>query len=190
MKWAVFLDRDGVINVDIHHLHAPDQLQLIPGSAQAIRSLNERSIPVIVITNQSVVARHIITETQLHEIHQSLSSLLDQFGAHIDRFYYCPHHPTEGLPPYQIDCECRKPKPGMLLQAARDFEIDLSRSYFIGDTLGDMQAGYNAGCHTVLVQTGYGEKVKREWQESFQYEHYALDLERAVKWVLTQLPLA
>ena len=186
MNWAIFLDRDGVINVDVHHLRDPQQLQLIPRAAEAIQRINARSIPAIVVTNQAAIARGYLTEKQVDAIHQALSALLKPEGAHIDHYYYCPHHPTEGQPPYRIDCECRKPKPGMLLQAAQDLELDLARSYFIGDTVSDMQAGYRAGCHTVLVQTGYGKRVWQEWTEAFKPEFIAADLWGAVDWIFSQ----
>lgn len=187
MKRAVFLDRDGVINEDVHHLRDPQDLRLIPGSAQAIRRLNSCSIPVVVVTNQSVVARGYISEEQVVGIHQTLSALLAGSGAHIDRFYYCPHHPTEGLPPYRRECDCRKPKPGMLLQAAQELDCALAHSYLIGDTATDLIAGRRAGCHVVLVQTGYGLKTLREWREPFQPDYNALNLEQAVQWILEQL---
>jgi D-glycero-D-manno-heptose 1,7-bisphosphate phosphatase len=184
MNWAVLLDRDGVINEEVNYLHAPEQLRLIPGAASVIQRLNRLQIPVIVITNQAGVARGYFPESQIAVVHAALRQRLAADGAHIDRFYYCPHHPTEGVPPYRIDCTCRKPKPGMLLQAAQDFDLDLSRSYFIGDNLSDMQAGASAGCHTILVQTGYGARLWAEWPEAAQPEHVAADLLSAVDWIL------
>jgi D-glycero-D-manno-heptose 1,7-bisphosphate phosphatase len=184
MNWAVLLDRDGVINEDVSYLHQPEHLRLIPGSASAIQRLNQHQIPVIVITNQAGVARGYFPESQVAVLHAALSQQLAFDGAHIDRFYYCPHHPTEGIGAYRVDCTCRKPKPGMLLQAAREFNLELSRSFFVGDALSDMQAGEAAGCQNVLVQTGYGTRLWAEWPERMRPQHVAADLLGAVEWIL------
>lgn len=184
--WAVFLDRDGVINEEIEYLSHPDQLQLIPGAAEAIHLLNSMHIPVIVVTNQSAVARGYIPEERVEEIHRTLSTMLAQEDAHVDRFYYCPHHPTEGLGAYLMDCGCRKPQPGLLRQAARDFDLDLSRCYIVGDKVSDLGAGEAVKCHTILVRTGYGAEVWESWAEAFEPEHVAEDLHDAVRWILSR----
>jgi D-glycero-D-manno-heptose 1,7-bisphosphate phosphatase len=187
MKQAVFLDRDGVINDEVNYLTEPEQLRLIPGAAGAIARLNRSGLPAIVITNQAGVARGYYPETQIEMVHAALSRQLAQAGAHIDRYYYCPHHPTEGLPPYRVDCNCRKPKPGLLLQAAQDFDLDLKRCFVIGDNHSDVALSQSTGCCTVLVLTGHGARVWREWQEEFQPDHIASDLSAAVAWILEQL---
>jgi len=155
----MFLDRDGVIIEDVHYLSRLEQIQLIPGAGPAIRQLNEAGMPVVVVTNQSGVARGLFPESFVGECHQYLADLLRQEGARIDRFYYCPHHLEKGNVPYRLDCECRKPKPGMFLSAARDLGLDLSRSWMIGDKLSDLAAGAGVGCRTVLVRTGHGMEV-------------------------------
>ncbi len=187
MKRAVFLDRDGVINEEVNYLSKPDQLQLIPGAPEAIARLNHAQLPVIVITNQAGVARGYYPETQIAVVHAALSHELAQSGAHIDRYYYCPHHPTEGLPPYRVDCDCRKPKPGLLRQAAQDFDLDLTQCFVIGDNHSDIALTQATGCRTVLVLTGHGARVWREWQYDFQPDHVAPDLSAAVAWILEQI---
>ncbi len=187
MKQAVFLDRDGVIIEEVNYLSEPDQLRLIPGAAEAIMRLNESGLPVIVITNQAGVARGYYQEARIQVVHAALSQQLAQVGAHIDRYYYCPHHPTEGLPPYRMECNCRKPKPGLLLQAAQDFDLDLKRCWVIGDNHSDIALTRSTGCRTILVLTGHGARVWREWREEFQPGHVASDLSAAVVWLLRQL---
>ncbi len=187
MKRAIFLDRDGVINEEVNYLSEPDQLRLIPGAAAAIARLNAASLPVIVITNQAGVARGYYPEAQIEVVHAALAQQLTQEGAHIDRFYYCPHHPTEGLPPYRIECNCRKPKPGLLLQAAQDFDLDLQRCFVIGDNHSDIALSQSTGCRTVLVLTGHGTRVWRDWNENFRPDQVASDLSIAVTWVLKQI---
>lgn len=160
LRPAVFLDRDGTINVEVHYLSHPDQLELLPTVAETIGMLNGRGIAVVVITNQAGIARGYFPEHQLNEIHQRLFELLGDHNATLDGVYFCPHHPTEGLGDYRIDCECRKPLPGMLMRASADLGIDLERSLMIGDRESDLQAGASAGCKTALVLTGYGLETK------------------------------
>ena len=154
---AVFLDRDGTVNVEVHYLSEPRQLELLPTVAETISTLNAQGIAVVVVTNQAGVARGYFPEHRLDEIHQRLKQILAEQNAKIDGVYYCPHHPTAGLGKYQKQCDCRKPMPGMLQQAARELNLDLSRSLMIGDRDSDLEAGANAGCLTALVRTGYGE---------------------------------
>ena len=154
---AVFLDRDGVIVKHVHYLHRTAEIALIPGAADAIRRLNARNVPAVVVTNQSAVARGMLSEADLRAIHDELSRMLESEGARIDGIYYCPHHPDFGEPPYRRDCECRKPKPGLLLQAASELAIDLGESAMVGDSITDIAAGRQAGCRTAaLVLTGDG----------------------------------
>ena len=141
---AVFLDRDGTIARDVPYCSRPEDLELLPGVGEAIRLLNEHGFMVVIITNQSGIARGYFTEEMLERIHQKLKNDLAKSGAHVDAIYYCPHHPND-------DCNCRKPKPGLALQAAEEHHIDLTRSFFIGDLLQDIEAGHLAGGKTVLV---------------------------------------
>ena len=158
MSKAVFLDRDGVINEEVNHLYRKEDLVLLPKVGEAIKLLNEKQYLVIVITNQSAVAKGICTEEDVKELNNHMKELLQEEGAKIDAVYYCPHHPNEGKNPfYTRECECRKPKPGMLIQAGEDFNLeDLSECFLIGDKNGDILAGKRAGCRTILVSTGYG----------------------------------
>lgn len=152
---AIFLDRDGTLNKYVGFLRNIDQFELIPGTEEAIRKINESGYLAIVVTNQPVIARGEVSLEELEEIHNKLETLLGLKGAYVDAIYYCPHHPHKGYkgerPEYKIECECRKPKPGMLLKAAEDFNIDLSRSWIVGDGKNDILAGIAAGCQTALV---------------------------------------
>ena len=146
---AIFLDRDGTLNKEVNFLTNIDDLELLPGAAEAVKKINQAGYLAIVITNQPVIARGEVTLQQLNEIHAKLETLLGREGAYIDGLYFCPHHPDKGFegerPEYKRDCECRKPKAGMVLQAARDFNIDLSASYMIGDRDKDVECGQAAG---------------------------------------------
>lgn len=152
---CIFLDRDGTLNVYKGFLTDIEELELIPGTAEALKCINSSEYLAIVITNQPVIARGECSVQELEEIHNKLETLLGKEGAYIDALYYCPHHPDKGFegerPEYKIECGCRKPKPGMLLKAAEDYNIDLSQSIMIGDGKNDMEAGKAAGCQTILV---------------------------------------
>ena len=155
---AIFLDRDGTINEEVNLLNKPEQLRLIKGASEAIRLINQSDFLVVVVTNQPVIARNLCSIEELEHIHASLETLLGKEGAYINAIYYCPHHPDKGYPEerpeYKIDCECRKPKPGMLLQAVRDLNINLSQSYMIGDSDRDLQVGINAKVkESILIET-------------------------------------
>lgn len=155
---AVFLDRDGTINKYVGFLRNIDDFELIEGVSEAIKQINQSGYLAIVVTNQPVIARGEVTWDELHEIHKKMETLLGKEGAYIDGMYICPHHPDKGFegerPEYKFDCDCRKPKPGLLLQAAKDFNIDLSQSYMIGDSERDVEAGKAAGCKdSILVET-------------------------------------
>jgi D,D-heptose 1,7-bisphosphate phosphatase len=182
---AVFLDRDGTINEEVGYLRNLEQLKLFPRSAAAIRMLNQRGIKVIVVTNQSGVARGYFGEDFVQEVHGSLQKQLCAEEAHIDAFYYCPHHPTEGLSPYRQVCACRKPEAGMLLQASRDLHIDLSRSYMVGDMMKDVQAGRKVATKGILVMTGYGTGEKTD--EKLLLDYVSPDLWAAVEWILKDM---
>lgn len=164
---AIFLDRDGTINKYVGFLRNIDDFELIDGAAEAIRKINESGYLAIVVTNQPVIARGEVSFEELEEIHNKMETLLGKEGAYLDAIYYCPHHPHKGYegerPELKIDCDCRKPKPGMLFKAAEDFNIDLSQSWMVGDGENDIKAGINAGCKTVLLSNGnesYGQTVR------------------------------
>lgn len=164
MIQAVFLDRDGVINEDIPFISHPSQLKLVEGAAEAIRRLNDAGILVIVVTNQPVVARNLCTEKELNIIHEHLREMLkERCDAVLDAIYYCPHHPEkhhpDGNPAYRMNCECRKPKTGMIDKAVKEFGLDRSLCVLIGDSSRDIIAGQRAGLKTILIDTG-SENVK------------------------------
>jgi D-glycero-D-manno-heptose 1,7-bisphosphate phosphatase len=160
---GVFLDRDGTVIVEKHFLSHPDDVELLPTAGETIARLNSLGIPVAIVTNQAGIARGYFPEAQIAKVHARLDELLAQFGAQIDRYEYCPHHSVEGLGDYKIDCDCRKPKPGMLIRSAANLNIDLPKSLMVGDRLGDLQAGANAGCMSALVRTGYGASVSPDF---------------------------
>lgn len=152
---AVFLDRDGTINKYVGFLKNEKQFELISGAGEAIKKINESGFLVIVCTNQPVIARGEVTFSQLENIHKKMETLLGLEGAYLDAVYYCPHHPNKGykgeIAELKVDCDCRKPKPGMLLKAAEKFNIDLAKSWMVGDSDNDIEAGKKAGCKTVLI---------------------------------------
>lgn len=152
---AIFLDRDGTINKYVGFLREIDQFELLPNVSKAVKRINDSGYLAIVVTNQPVIARGEVTFEKLDQIHNKMETLLGKDGAYLDGIYFCPHHPHKGfegeIPELKVECECRKPKPGMLLQAAKDFNIDLSKSWMIGDSDNDILAGENAGCSTARV---------------------------------------
>jgi D,D-heptose 1,7-bisphosphate phosphatase len=156
---AVFLDKDGTLIRDVPYNVDPEQIQLMPDGAAGLRVLHTAGYRLIVITNQSGVARGYFEEADLPAVHQKLAELLAEVGVPLAGFYYCPHHPDGVVPEYTVDCSCRKPEPGLLLQAAQEHRIDLRRSWFIGDILNDVEAGHRAGCRTILLDNGH----ETEW---------------------------
>ena len=187
---AVFIDRDGTINEDIGYVSSPEDLIIYPWAAEAIRLVNESGMKAIVITNQSGIARGLYTEETLHNIHGRLRDELARDGAQLDGIYYCPHHPRIGDDRYRQFCECRKPHPGMLLQAAREHNVDLSRSFVIGDKSSDMNLATNAGAKGVLVLTGYGRATQEDserWPCDRELE--AGNLLEAVRLILDIAPM-
>lgn len=181
---AVFLDRDGVINEEVDLLYRADQLRLLPGAGEAIRRLNERGIKAIVVTNQAVVARGLCTEEEVEEIHRRLRQMLAKKGAYLDAIYWCPHHENADLPRYRKVCGCRKPDTGLLEEAVNRFNLDISRCFLIGDRTVDIQTGKNAGCRTILVETGYGGK---DGKYDVKPDYICKDLKEAVDLILSEL---
>lgn len=185
---GVFLDRDGTLNEEKDYIRTPDDLHLIHGAAAAVRKLNDRGVTICIISNQSGIARGYLSERDLVPIHQLLERELQREGAWVNRIYYCPHHPTAGIAPYNIDCECRKPKPGMLTWGADDFNLDLSASFVVGDSLVDMQAGSSVGATTILVLTGYGSSaVEQCRQGGVRVDYVAPTIVEAVDMIVKEM---
>jgi D-glycero-D-manno-heptose 1,7-bisphosphate phosphatase len=156
MDRAVFLDRDGTINVEREYVHLPEEFEFIPGAPEAIRALNGAGFRVIVVSNQSGIARGFYDESAVARLHLHMDGELARFGAKVDAYYYCPHHPDYGTGEYRKSCDCRKPMDGMLRRGAKEFSLDLSLCYMIGDRLVDVEAALRSGCRPMMVMTGYG----------------------------------
>ena len=183
---AVFLDRDGTICEEVGYIDSIARLQLIPRSAAAIKLLNDRGFKVVVVTNQSGVARDFFPEEFLEELHAELRRQLREEGAHLDGIYYCPHHPDEGKAPYLRVCDCRKPASGLLLQAARDLSLDLSTAYMIGDHFSDVECAQGIGAQGILLLTGHGlEALRQKEKWTRPPALIASDLFEAVNWILS-----
>lgn len=181
---AVFLDRDGTINEEVGYLDSLERLVIYPQAPKAIRILNDNGMKAIVVTNQSGVARGYFTEAFVTGVHGVMQEMLAKAQAHLDALYYCPHHP-EGLGIYRCSCQCRKPAPGMLLQAARDMDLDLGRSYLVGDAGKDMETALAAGVKGVLVRTGYGREAEVAAAHGAGSPSYvATDILEAVAWIM------
>jgi len=180
------MDRDGTVAEEVGYVNHVSRVRLLPGSAQAIQRIREAGFLAVVVTNQSGVAREYFEETLVGRVHERLAELLTREGAALDAIYYCPHHPREGEPPYRRECDCRKPQPGLLTLAAAERQIDLARSYMVGDGIVDVGAGASVGATTILVLTGYGrgllEHRRSRW--TVQPDHIAEDLPSAVSWIL------
>lgn len=183
---AVFLDRDGTINEQMGYVNHLSRFQLLPGVARAIRGLNEAGLPVVVVTNQSGLARGYFPESLLEAVHAELHRLLAREGAHLDGLYICPHHPEAREERFRLDCDCRKPRPGLLERAAAELGLDLGRSYMVGDRWSDLRCGAAVGATTVLVLTGYGrgDAAYVGPGQTVQPDHVAEDLEAAARWIL------
>lgn len=169
LRRAVFIDRDGTLSEEVGYVNHPSRFRLFPFSAEAIRRLNRAGWLAIIITNQAGIARGYFSEDLVLEVHRLLRERLESEGARLDAIYYCPHHPSVGEPPYRQDCDCRKPKPGLVQRAARDLAIDLTRSWMIGDRYSDIELARNAGLRAAFVLTGYG---LGEWEyQRARWEH-------------------
>lgn len=180
---AVFLDRDGTLNEEVDHLCRPEELRLIPGAAEAVARLNQRGIPVVVVTNQSGIGRGYFGWTEFEAVMDRLKELLAEKQAWMDAVYAAPHH-EKGQGEYAVvDHPDRKPNPGMLLRAAEEHGLDLSRSWMVGDKELDLEAGRNAGCRVALVRTGYGHRM-----DGTKADLVAADLPEAVAHILAQWP--
>lgn len=183
---AVFLDRDGTINEEVGYLDREEKLKILPAAFEAVRLVNQNGFKVVVVSNQSGIARGLFTEDFVRTINNRIAAAMVENGAVIDRFYYCPHHPSEGLDPYRKICNCRKPEPGLLLQAAADLNLDLSGSYMIGDHLRDIETARRAGAKGILVMTGHGpdQLQSAEITSANRPDDIAPDILEAVRWIL------
>lgn len=171
MRKAVFLDRDGTINLDRGYTYRVEDLEFLPGSVEGIKLLNMSNWLVIVVTNQSGIARGYYTEEDVRTFHNAMNEELEKYGAWIDAFYFCPHHPKEGIGKYRVSCECRKPRPGLILRAAMDFNVNLSCSWVIGDKETDIMAGKAAGCKTLQIGFTIEEKTLIKQNVVYDYDH-------------------
>ena len=160
-KPAVFIDRDGTISEEVGYVNHPSRFRLFPYSAEAIRTLNDFNWLAILVTNQAGVARGYFSEDIIGKVHEQLNSGLETQHAKLDAIYYCAHHPSVGEPPYRLECDCRKPRPGLIQRAAADFEIDLDNSWMVGDRYSDTELAHNAGLKSAFVLSGYG---RGEWE--------------------------
>lgn len=183
---AVFLDRDGCVNVEDHYIRHIDQFRLYPDTLPSLKKLRDAGFKIVIITNQSGVARGYFSEELVHEVHNLLHEWVAEANIHIDRVEYCPHHPDGSVERYAIDCDCRKPRPGMVLRAARELSIDLSRSYIVGDKISDIALGPVVGAKSILVRTGYGEAELEKIRQgkAAAPEHVAEGIGDAVEWIL------
>ena len=179
---AVFLDRDGTVTEEVGYLNHLSRFRLLDGVAEAIRRLNQASLPAVVVTNQSGVSRGYFPEQLVRDVHERMIAELNQAGAHLDGVYYCPHVSAD-------ECECRKPKTGMLEQAARELHLNLKNSFVVGDRHSDVELAHCAGARSVLVRTGFGEGElawrAKNWPR--QPEFIADDLPEAVEWILKEV---
>lgn len=184
---VIFLDRDGTLNEEVHYLHRQEDLKLLSGVVEAVRRFNEAGYQVVVVTNQAGVARGYYTEEDVVQLHEYMNGLFARVGAHIDYFYYCPHHPEHGDGTYKKVCHCRKPDTGMFEQAEEVFKngVDKAESYMIGDKLLDIEAGRRYGVRSILVGTGYGAGLHKDSVYTDRtYDYYAKDLTAAADWIL------
>ncbi|MEY8339182.1 D-glycero-beta-D-manno-heptose 1,7-bisphosphate 7-phosphatase [Lachnospiraceae bacterium 62-35] len=189
MEKVVFMDRDGTVNQETHYLHRPEDLVIFDDVPAAIRRLNQQGFRVVIVTNQAGVARGYYGEEDVKRLHEFMNEELEKEDAHIDQFFYCPHHPENGIGRYKKDCTCRKPKTGMFKMAEAFYQVDKKHSYMIGDKLIDTQAGRNYGIRAILVGTGYGKECYDRvisGKEERNFDYYGRSFGEAVDWILQQ----
>ena len=192
LRPAVFLDRDGTINEQKGYINHLDRFTLLPGVGQAISRLNQAGLVVIVVTNQSGVARGYFPEELVHQVNRKMIRTLARQGARLDGVYYCPHHPQGDAPLYRLDCTCRKPRPGLLHRAAAEHGLDFKQSFVVGDSVSDLKAARQIGARAVLVLTGYG-RGELDYvlpDKKVRPDYIAEDLGEAVDWILTEISAA
>jgi D-glycero-D-manno-heptose 1,7-bisphosphate phosphatase len=185
---AVFIDRDGTISEEVGYINHASRFRLFPYSAAAIKHLNENGWLTIVTTNQAGVARGYFSEDMIQTVHARMRAELETAGARLDAIYYCAHHPSVGEPPYRVECDCRKPKPGLIARAAADFDIDLAASWVVGDRYSDVELARNAGVQSMFVMSGYG---RGEWEHqraswTMQPDQTAEDLLEAARIIVSK----
>lgn len=184
---AVFIDRDGTISEEVGYINHVSRFRLFPYAPAAIKHLNENGWLAIVITNQAGVARGYFSEDTIQAVHGAMTNELKSNGAQLDAIYYCAHHPSVGEPPYRFDCDCRKPKPGLISRATKNFDIDLQKSWMVGDRYSDVELARNAGVKSMFVLSGYGrgewEHQRASWTE--QPDLVAEDLLEAVRFIVS-----
>lgn len=178
---AIFLDRDGTIIRDKGYVHKKEDLEFIIGAASAIKKLSQQNYSIIVVTQQSGIGQGYFTEEQYHEFNEHFLNKLTEQNAKVDAVYFCAHHPTKGIGQYLKNCECRKPKTGMIMRAQAEHNIDLSKSWVIGDKTSDVKMGENAGCRAILVQTG---KAGQDGEFKISPTYQAKDLLDAARFIL------
>lgn len=189
LRPAVFLDRDGTVNEQMGYINHISRFHLLPRVAEAIRLLNDQRIPVVIVSNQSGLARGYFPEALLEEVHGKMKNLLAEAGAHVDGIYVCPHHPEAVVEKYRTVCDCRKPKTGLLTRAAQELSLDLARSYVVGDRWSDLKAAARCRATGILVLTGYGRgdyEYIGPGQEA-QPHYVAEDLHAAAAWIIDDL---
>lgn len=184
---AVFLDRDGTMIEDVGYLDALSQVSIYPWTVDAIRMLNRAGLRVVVVTNQSGIARGMFSEAFVGETHRHLDARLAAGGARLEAYYYCPHHPDGRVAAYTRACDCRKPGPGMIERAVRDLGVDPRRSFVVGDTWRDVQLGRAVGARTILVRTGMGAVEERQPPDGVAADAVVDNLAAATAWILTSL---
>jgi len=183
---AVFLDRDGTLNVEKNYVYKTDDFEFIDGAVEAIRLLNENDFLVIVISNQAGIARGFYKPSDVQVLHDYIQSELRKQGAHVDAFFYCPHHPEGKVEEFRKICNCRKPATGMALEAEGKLKLDLKRSFIVGDSGIDMKLGENTGMKSILVKTGHGEEtLKESKQRELNYEVAVENILEAVHYILS-----
>ena len=189
MKRAVFLDRDGTMIEDVGYLDALDRIAFYPWTVDAIRALNRAGLAVVVVTNQSGIARGLFSEAFVEETHRHIEKRLAAGGAHVDAYYYCPHHPNGRVAAFARDCGCRKPGRGMIDQAAKDLDLDPARSFVVGDTWGDVQLGRAVGARGILVRSGKGAAAELRPPDGVTADAVVDNLAAAAGWVISNLEL-
>ena len=191
LRPAIFLDRDGTVTDEVGYINHASRARIYPYAPEAVRMLKSTGLPVIIVTNQSGVGRGYFTEEIVQQVHNMVEDVLSAVGTSVDAFYYCPHHPAAVVESYRQECRCRKPGTAMPEEAAKQFGIDLSRSYVVGDTYRDMKMGFAIGARTVMLMTGYGrgeyEYRRQEW--SLMPDLIAEDLMEAAKLILQELKI-